>query len=102
DRSTRRFSTGQAYRQLLVERLAEDYPLDHPVTLYEAATLPISEPRIEQLPLSGLPDARLDLQTTLVLPPAMPLQRDEAMLERIAALDAAAGPALPLQGQAQT
>lgn len=102
DRSTRRLATGRAYRQLLVERLAEDYPLDHPVILYEAATLPISTPRMEELPLSALPDARMDLQTTLVLPPSAALRRDEAMLERIAALDAAVESTPPLPGRHAT
>ena len=88
DRSVSRLSTGRAYRALLVERLVEDYPADHRVVLYEAATLPIAAPRIEEMPLSALADARMELQTTLVVPPAIPLQRDEAMLGRIAALDA--------------
>jgi len=87
DRSLRRFSTGHGHRQLLVERLSEDYPADHPITLYEAATLPITTPRMEEMPLSGLVAAELSLQTTLVVPPGMPLQRDEAMLDRIAQLD---------------
>ena len=87
DRSLRRFSTGPGHRRLLVERLLEDYPADHPITLYEAATLPIATPRMEEMPLSNLADAELRLQTTLVVPPAMPLQRDEAMLERIRQLD---------------
>src|SRR3546814_19091601 len=38
DRSVRRSSTGRAHRRLLVARLAADYPADHVVTLYEAAT----------------------------------------------------------------
>lgn len=42
------------------------------------------------MPLSQLVDARLELQTTLVIPPAVPLQRDQAMLDRIAQLDLAA------------
>ena len=87
DRTVRRFSTGPAYRRLLVERLAEDYPADHVVTLYEAATLPISAPRMEQLALSRLVDAQLHLQTTLVVPPAMPLQEDLEMMNRIRHLD---------------
>src|SRR3546814_4713272 len=49
DRSVRRSSTGRAHRRLLVERLAEDYPADHVVTLYEAATLPIMAPRMERM-----------------------------------------------------
>lgn len=87
DRSVRRFSTGTGHRRLLVERLAEDYPADHAITLYEAATLPIATPRMEEMPLSKLVDAQLRLQTTLVVPPAVPLQRDQAMLGRIAELD---------------
>lgn len=90
DRSIRRSSTGPGHRGLLVERLLEDYPADHVITLYEAATLPISTPRMEGMPLSQLVDARLELQTTLVIPPAVPLQRDQAMLDRIAQLDLAA------------
>ena len=87
DRSLRRFSTGEGHRRLLVERLAEDYPADHPTVLYEAATLPIAAPRMEEMPLSRLAVADLRLQTTLVVPPAVPMQRDEAMLDRIARLD---------------
>lgn len=87
DRTVRRFSTGPAYRHLLVERLAEDYPADHVVTLYEAATLPITVPRMEQLPLSQLVGVELHLQTTLVVPPAMPLQRDGNMMEKISRLE---------------
>jgi uncharacterized protein YabN with tetrapyrrole methylase and pyrophosphatase domain len=89
DRTVRRFSTSQAHRALLVERLAEDYPTDHVVTLYEAATLPITMPRMESLPLSRLAGAELRMQTTLVVPPAMAMQRDEAMMEKISRLDEA-------------
>lgn len=90
DRTVARFGTGPAYRQLLVDRLAEDYPADHPITLYEAATLSITLPRREGMPLSQLVEAELSLQTTLVIPPAVPMQRDQAMLDRIAQLDIAA------------
>jgi hypothetical protein len=93
DRGARRYGTGPHYRRLLVERLAEDYPLEHPITLYEAATLPIQSPGMEGMPLSGLVEARLSLQTTLVIPPAIAMQPDEAMLERIAQLDVAASQA---------
>lgn len=87
DRSLRRFATGSAYRGLLVDLLEQDYPLSHEVIAYEAATLPITVPRMERMPLSGLVNADLRLQTTLVIPPARPMQRNQAMLDRIAALD---------------
>jgi len=99
DRSLARFSTGPAYRRLLVELLLEDYPADHPVIAYEAATLPIASPRMDALRVSELVEADLRLQTTLVFPPARAMQRNQAMLARLAELDrealaagAAAGP----------
>ncbi|WP_146907070.1 SAM-dependent methyltransferase [Arenimonas daejeonensis] len=90
DRSFRRFATPAAYRQLLVDLLAADYPLDHPCTIYEAATLPINAPRVEAVALGDLARAELRLQSTLVLPPARPLEQNPAMLARLAELDALA------------
>ncbi|QSX79916.1 hypothetical protein I8J32_002215 [Lysobacter solisilvae] len=88
DRSLRRYSTDAQHRALLVDLLAQDYPRDHEVIIYEAATLPITSPRMERLPLSGLVEATLHLQSTLVIPPAMAMQPNQAMLDRIARLDA--------------
>lgn len=90
ERSMRRFATGPAYRQLLVDLLARDYPLEHEVIAYEAATLPIAAPRMERMPLGSLVDADLRRETTLVIPPARPMERNQAMLDRIARLDAEA------------
>ena len=87
DRSLSRFATGADYRRLLVELLAQDYPLAHEVIAYEAATLPITTPRMGKMPLSGIVEAELGMQTTLVVPPSRPMQRNHAMLERVAALD---------------
>lgn len=87
DRSLARFATGAAHRSLLLDLLAEDYPLDHAVIVYEAATLPIGEPRIETVLLRHLAGIELHLHTTLVIPPAVPMQADETMLERIRAVD---------------
>ena len=89
DRSLRRFATGPAHRQLLVELLAEDYPLDHPCTLYEAATLPFARPRIESIALRDLPGAALGMASTLVLPPSQPMRPNPAMLLRIAEIESA-------------
>lgn len=88
DRSLARFHTGAAYRRLLLEMLvAEGYPLDHEVIVYEAATLPISVPRMERIPLSALTQVELQMQSTLVLRPAMAMVRNETMLKRIAEID---------------
>lgn len=89
DRSFRRFATESQYRELLIELLTEDYPLDHELIIYEAATLPISTPRMERLPLSALVNATLHMHSTLVIPPAVPMRRNQAMLDRIAQLDEA-------------
>ena len=61
-------------RQRLVDRLLQDYPPDHAVTIYEAATLPIGSPRRETLPLRELAKATLHMHSTLVVPPARPLE----------------------------
>ena len=87
DRSLSRFATGPDYRRLLVELLASDYPASHEVIAYEAATLPITTPRLERMPLGDIIHADLRLQTTLVIPPARPMQRNQAMLDRLAELD---------------
>lgn len=87
DRTLRRYATSPAHRAVLVDRLAEDYPLDHPVTIYEAATLAIQKPRMEVVALRGLPEAELRLQSTLVFPPARPLEANENMISRVARLD---------------
>ena len=88
DRGCTRYSTSAAHRQLLVDRLVEDYPAAHEVIVYEAATLPIAAPRIERLPLRALPGATLHMHSTLVVPPALAMPRDEAMHARLEALEA--------------
>lgn len=67
-------ASSTAQRQRLVDRLLRDYPADHPVILYEAATLPIGAPRMETLPLSALAHAQLHMHTTLAVPPARALE----------------------------
>ena len=86
-RDTGRFSNTAAERALLVDRLSEDYPLDHVVTLYEAATLAVTRPRVERVPLRGLVDATLHQHTTLVVPPGRAMVRDEGMWGRLQSLE---------------
>ncbi|TCI07474.1 hypothetical protein EZM97_32795 [Dyella soli] len=87
DRSLARFQTGSAYRQVLVDLLSRDYPLDHEVIIYRAATLPIQQPRIRRVRLRELPQVELPAEETVVLPPAAGLKPNLAMRERLAALD---------------
>jgi siroheme synthase len=88
DRSLARFATGARYRRVLVDVLARDYPRDHPVIVYRAATLPIEDPRIVHTRLGRLPAARIELADTLVLPPSQPLLVDRDILRRLGAIDA--------------
>jgi precorrin-6B methylase 1 len=90
DQSLARFSTGAAYRQVLVDVLARDYPMDHEVIIYRAPTLPIHSARIERFPLSGLPEVDVGMADTLVVPPARRMQIDHDVRARLSALDAAA------------
>jgi len=90
DQSLARFSTGEAYRQVLVDRLAEDYPLNHRCIIYRAATLPIHAPRIERTTLRKLAAARIELADTVVILPARKLEPDTRTLRRLERLDRAA------------
>ena len=91
DRTLARFSTGPAYRQLLVDVLARDYARNHEVIVYRAATLPIEQPRIHRLALGDLPGFEIDLQDTLVVPPGRAPQPDAEVRARLAGLDALRG-----------
>ena len=82
---TRR-STLPPHRRVLAERLLTDYPPDHRVVIYEAATSAIQSPRIDTLPLSALPGADVPTASTLVVPPAQPMRPDpvvRALLDRL-------------------
>jgi uncharacterized protein YabN with tetrapyrrole methylase and pyrophosphatase domain len=87
DQTMSRFSTGSAYRRVLVDLLARDYNLDHPIIVYKVATLPIQAPRMERLLLGALPDAEIDMHMTVVIPPARAMQPNLEVRERLAAID---------------
>jgi len=53
---------------LLADILAEHYPTDHELIIYEAATLPLCEPKIETVRLCELEFAKPTLVSTLVVP----------------------------------
>lgn len=89
DWSLTRLETGPAYRQLLVDRLSQDYPLDHEVIIYHGATLPIEQSKFRRIKLRDLPDTTLAPQETVVLTPAIPLRPNLPMRERLAELDKA-------------
>jgi len=88
DRSLARLDTPGQYRQLLSDYLSRFYPSNHQVILYEAASLPIQQARIEQLPLSALAQAEVSGKTTLVIPPAKKLVPNQPLMQQLAALDA--------------
>jgi len=89
DLSLKRFTTGPAYKQVLVDVLSLDYPLDHEILIYRGATLPIEQPRIQRLALRDLPNATMTAEETVVLPPAGPLKINTAIRQRLKDLDEA-------------
>jgi precorrin-6B methylase 1 len=80
-------STGPSYRQVLVDRLSEDYPLDHEIIIYRGATLPIHDPRIERVALRDLPWVEMSVAETVILPPAREMRPVPAVWARVKALD---------------
>lgn len=87
DRSLAKFTTDREYRKVLVKLLAEYYPLDHQVFLYEAASLPIQSFRAEHMSISALPDAVMDLKTTLVIPPSTKAQLNQQLINELEQLN---------------
>jgi uncharacterized protein YabN with tetrapyrrole methylase and pyrophosphatase domain len=65
---------------LLVQRLAQFYPISHPVIVYEAAMLPVTQPMIAQIPLYSLSEFPITAAMTLYIPPARGRSPDPAML----------------------
>jgi len=90
DRSLARFATSNAYRQVLVDVLARDYPLCHEVIIYRTATLPIHRSRIDRVALGDLPQVEISMADTVVIPPARTMEPDVEIRARLAALDFAA------------
>lgn len=88
DKSLTKFATGAAHRQVLIELLSKDYPLEHQVILYEAAVLPIDTVRKQTLTLAELADADIYMHTTLVIPPSQKMQPNQAVLDRLAQIEA--------------
>lgn len=69
--------------QMLLETLQVEYPLDHEVTLYEAAQYPHFQPRIERYPLRKLPEIEYSALSTLYVPPRGKSTRDDSVLKRL-------------------
>lgn len=78
--------TGAEYRKLLLSLLFEHYPENHEVILYQAATSPLKKIRNELIPLYQLVAAELKDYTTLVIPPAEPMQKNAELIEEIRAI----------------
>lgn len=87
DQSLAKLGTAAAYRQVLVDRLARDYPLNHEIILYRGATLPIEHAQVRRLPLRELVDAEVTQEHTLVVPPARRLKPDRETRARLSVLD---------------
>ncbi|PIP79897.1 MAG: hypothetical protein COW84_08205 [Gammaproteobacteria bacterium CG22_combo_CG10-13_8_21_14_all_40_8] len=78
--------TGAKYRQILLELLYINYPKNHSVILYEAATIAIKGIRAENIALQDLVGADIKDYTTLVIPPARNMQRNKEVIQEITAL----------------
>ena len=68
---------------VLVERLAEHYPREHEVVVYEASPYPVAGPVVERVPLGDLAKAPLTALSTLYVPPATVRATDGEMAVRL-------------------
>jgi hypothetical protein len=70
--------------RLLAEVLAREYPRDHEVVVYEAAQLPVCQPRALRVALADLPAAEVGGMSTLLVPPWGTAEYDWEIVERLA------------------
>ena len=68
---------------VLVERLAEHYPREHEVVVYEASPYPVAGPVVERVTLGDLANAPLTALSTLYVPPATVRATDGEMAVRL-------------------
>lgn len=80
DRSLEQLNADPRRTAVLRDALLEFYPADHPVTLYEAATLAVGKTRIDTVPLRDLDKVESRQETTLYIPPLYPTSPSRARL----------------------
>ncbi len=66
---------------VLTQTLLKVYRHDHEVVVYEAARLPVCDPRVERVALEDLPHAAVTPLSTLFVPPMVHAPPDQAMLQ---------------------
>ena len=76
-------SSTKAQRELLLDKLYEQYPPDHQVAIYESKTNVLEDSLVEWIALSELVDVPLSMISTLVLPPARQMPVDQVMINRL-------------------
>lgn len=86
DLTFREFEPNLKRIRFLAEVLMEDYPADHRVILYDAATLPVSKPKIQEIALAELDSAEITLNSTLYVPPLADPEADPQRLARLRAI----------------
>lgn len=69
---------------LLIQKLSQYYPMNHVVTIYEAAIFTGTEPLIVKIPLYSLTDYSMSAATTLYIPPTKPRAADRKMMKLLA------------------
>jgi len=67
---------------MLTEKLLRSYPADHKITLYEATTLPIMPPRVEEITIAQLANAKVKTITTLYVPPLSEPKLDRTFCDK--------------------
>lgn len=87
DLTLKRYDTEPAHLQIIVDKLARSYSLDHEVILYEASTHALEQTRAEKIRLGDLPQANLKQHTTLVIPAAEKLHYDESVMAQLQELE---------------
>lgn len=77
------FKTDPGWVKALAEVLTEKYPANHEITVYEAASFPLDDPRIEPVPLNRLHEVMFTQASTLYVPALRAPELSRARLEKL-------------------
>lgn len=83
EHTSTKLNTEPKWVKLFIEHALKWYPPEHEVIIYEAAILPVEKVREDKVLLKDLYKHRLNLQSTLVIPPTTKLSVNDNIIRKL-------------------
>lgn len=83
DLSLTQNNTKKDYLEVLLDLLVRDYKLEHEVIIYSASLTALNNFSERRVQLTSLPNEKLSMNDTLVIPPANKMLRNESLVTKL-------------------